>query len=185
MLKNFVKCTMAGAVLLTTSAFAAPSVIDTATFNGHTYKLLSADTWTASEAFAVSDLAAHLVTVNDAAENAFLISRFGSSEVLWLGLHREAPHSPTFLWADGSTASYRNWAPDEPNDCGACIGDADGEQYTHTYTNGTWNDLGNLAGNAGPKHGVVEISSVPEPGALALLAAGMSVVWFGGRKKSA
>lgn len=183
MLKNFVKCAMAGAVLLNTSAFAAPSVIDTATFNGHTYKLLSADTWTASEAFAVSDLAAHLVTVNDAAENAFLINRFGSSVSLWLGLHRVAPHDPAFMWADGTAVAYTNWAGGEPNDCGGCVNDLlNGEQYAHTYTNGTWNDLNNTDGYSGPKYGVVELP-VPEPQAWLMVLAGLGVVGVGAARK--
>ena len=128
-----------------------------------------------SEAFAQSALGAHLVTIDDALENAFVIARFGSQQSLWLGLRRDAPHSPTFGWADGSAVGYTNWAGGEPNDCGACIGDPDGEQYAHTYSDGTWNDLGNFSDYAGPKFGVVELveQSVPEPAMMSFLGAGV------------
>lgn len=173
-----IKSLLAAAIIALGAAnsYAAPFVIDSDSYNGHTYKLLSSDTWTESEAFAQSMLGAHLVTIDDMLENMFVISRFGSQQALWLGLRRDGPHSPTFGWADGSAVSFTNWAGGEPNDCGACIGDPDGEQYTHTYTNGTWNDLGNFHGYAGPKFGVVEIAertSVPEPAMISFMGAGV------------
>ena len=166
------------------SAFAVPGVIDTDTYAGHTYKLLSADTWTASEDYAVSALGAHLVTVNDAAENDWLIARFGSSSSLWIGLRRTAPHASTFAWANGEAVSYTNWSSGEPNDCGACIGDPDGEQFTHTYTSGLWNDLGNFSDYSGAKYGVVEIAGVPEPGSSTLLLAGAGMLGLLARRRS-
>ncbi len=83
------------------------------------------------------------------------------------------PHVRLGRW---QRSGLHHWAGGEPNDCGVCIGDPDGEQYTHTYTNGTWNDLGNFHGYAGPKFGVVEIAertSVPTPAMISLMGAGV------------
>ena len=44
-------------------------------YNGHRYYFLSNDTWAASEAFALT-LGGHLVTIDDAAENAFVENTF-------------------------------------------------------------------------------------------------------------
>ena len=57
--------------------------------NGHLYYLLTADTWTNSEAEAVA-LGGHLVTINDAAENQWVVDTFanygGVERPLWIGL---------------------------------------------------------------------------------------------------
>jgi hypothetical protein len=175
-MKALSKAAIIAGLFATGTAFADPTVIDTATYNGHTYQLLSADSWTASEAFAVSQ-GAHLVAVNDAAENNFLLSRFGSNEVLWLGLQRTAPNAPTFAWTNGDAVTYTNWAAGEPNNC------CNGENYVHTYTNGQWNDLDNLSGWAGPKHGVIEVAAVPEPETYAMMLAGLGLLGFAARRK--
>jgi len=177
------RAAMVAVAVCAASAVAAPTVIDTDTYGGHTYKLLSADTWTESESYAVSALGAHLVTVNDAAENAWLVSRFGSISSLWIGLHRSAPHSPTFVWTNGDAVGYTSWAGGEPNDCGSCIGDPDGEQYVHTYPSGLWNDLGNFSDFSGAKLGVVEIAAVPEPGSFALMVGGIGLMSLLARRR--
>jgi hypothetical protein len=57
--------------------------------NGHFYYLLSYDTWSNSEAEAVT-LGGHLVTINDAAEENFVYDTFstygGVNHNLWMGL---------------------------------------------------------------------------------------------------
>jgi hypothetical protein len=97
--------------------------------NGHAYYLLDADTWTNSESQAEA-LGGHLATVNDAAENAWVFSTFekfgGVDRYLWIGLHDPAndfvtgsAHEALFTWADGSTSTYRNWGPAQPDNNGA------------------------------------------------------------------
>ncbi|MES2584820.1 MAG: lectin-like protein [Pseudomonadota bacterium] len=170
MVKNFVKAAIAASVLVCGAANAAFDVLDTVNYNGNTYQLLSAGSWTDSEAYAVS-VGGHLVTVNDEAENIFLTTTFGGQQSLWLGLFRVAPNAPTFAWTSGQAVTYTNWAAGEPNNC------CSGEDYTHTFTNGTWNDLSNLDGYQGPKHGIVEFTTaVPEPESYALMLAGLGVV---------
>jgi hypothetical protein len=169
MLKNFVKAAIAASVLAAGGANAI-SVTDTATFNGSTYQLLSEASWTDSEAYAVS-LGGHLVAVDNAAENTFLTNTWGSQMTLWIGLFRTTPNAPTFAWTNGQAVTYTNFAPGEPNNC------CSGEDYVHTYSNGTWNDLANVSGYAFPQHGVVEITTaVPEPESYALMLAGLGLV---------
>ncbi|HXI54229.1 MAG TPA: lectin-like protein [Candidatus Saccharimonadales bacterium] len=72
--------------------------------NAHTYYLLSTNTWTASKAEA-RGLGGHLVTINDAAENQWVLNSFspltGVPEAkLWIGLN-DAANERQFVWASG------------------------------------------------------------------------------------
>jgi uncharacterized protein (TIGR03382 family) len=170
---------IAGLLAASCSANAISLTGPTVTYNGHDYTLMTADTWTNSNAFATS-LSGNLVAVNDAAENSFLISTFGSNVALWIGLYRTSPNAPTFAWTNGDAVTYTNWAWGEPNNCCA------GEDYTHTYTSGEWNDLDNLNGYAGPKYGVLEVVSsvkVSEPSAFLIALMGLGLLGLSRRRK--
>jgi len=115
--------------------------------NGHTYMLLSESNWTDAEAAAVG-LGGHLTTVNDVAENSWLLSTFGNwngqSRDLWIGYNDELVEA-SFVWTSGQTPGYANWAPFQPdNNTGT---DPNGEQYVHLYGTGSiygpgmWNDI--------------------------------------------
>ena len=152
------------------SANAATSTGLTVAYAGHEYTLLTADDWLASEAYAVSQ-GAHLVVIDDAAENAFVNTTFGFDKTIWLGLARTAAIPvDSFAWVDGSTSTYRNWAGGEPNNAGG------NENYVHTYTNGTWNDLPSSSGYAAPQYGVMEVAAVPEPETYALMLGGLAAM---------
>lgn len=187
MKKNLMSA-LAMCFMASTAANAAVSVTATDTFDGHTYYLLSTDTWTASESFATT-LGGHLVTVNDAAENNWLINTafngFGTQKSLWIGFERKLLDDSTspFKWASGQAVTFTNWSSGEPNNASDVFGEH--ENYVHTYTNGTWNDLANSSGYSGSKYGVVEVSSVPEPEAYALLLAGLGLVGLVARRKQA
>lgn len=148
-------------------------------YNGHDYVEFTADTWTNSEGFAAS-LGGHLVAVNDAAENAFLISTFGSEHSLWIGFYRTGPNPMDFAWTNGDAVTYTNWAGGEPNNC------CGGESYTHTYASGQWNDLDNLNDYGGPKYGIMEWVTVttPEPSSLLLTLGGLGLLGFVRRRTS-
>ena len=152
--------------------------------NGHTYYLLGQNTWTASEAEAIS-LGGHLVTINDAAENAWVLSTFslfgGSPKTLWIGLNDVTTES-AFVWSSGDPSSYRNFARfggtnNEPNNgLGQVPG---GENWVQMYDinrgkfAGFWNDISNATSESGvPLHGVVElglVTTIPLPAAVWML----------------
>jgi Ca2+-binding RTX toxin-like protein len=104
------------------------------TYNGKFYLLSNAGTWTQAQAQAVT-LGGNLVTVNDAAENQFLVNSFGGTERLWIGLTDEVTEG-TFKWANGEAVTYTNWAPGEPNDL-------NNEDYVEFRGAGKWNDFPN------------------------------------------
>lgn len=163
---------LTGALALASSGANAISLLGSAVnYGGHSYQLITADNWTNSEAFAAS-LGGHLVAVNDAAENNFIISTFGLQSSLWIGLYRTAPHAASWAWTNGDAVTFTNWAGGEPNDAGW------GEEYVHTYTNGQWNDLDDNNSYSGAKYGVLESArvSVPEPSSLFMLLGGLLAI---------
>ena len=59
------------------------------------------------ENFAVTEYDAHLVTINDASENSWLLSVFG--DTYWIGLHfSDFPQD--YVWVSGEPVSYTNWS---------------------------------------------------------------------------
>jgi hypothetical protein len=151
--------------------------------NGHDYYLLTSQTWTESEAEAVS-LGGHLVTINDAAEDAWVYDTFSEPfRKLWIGLN-DVEVEGTFVWSSGEAVAYTNWAPGEPNNNAG----GTGEDWVLIRSGffgparkwNDWIDDGSFFGV--PVHGVVEVTgtpaAVPEPASLALLgvgAAGLAV----------
>jgi len=148
--------------------------------NGSVYYLLSPTTWTLSEATAIS-MGGHLVAINDAAEDAWVFSTFGSDgKALWIGLN-DIETEGTFVWSSGEMASYRNWTPGAPNN------DRGLEDYTYIVEwnpgyrmlPGRWNDMTDTGQNPisglnvnHPLHGVVEIPGTPPPVSVNLLVNG-------------
>ena len=82
--------------------------------NGHYYTLTdTAMSWTDAEA-AAATLGGHLVSINDAAENSWLLSMLdGRYSNVWTGLN-DAAIEGAWRLADNSTITYVNWAPYEP-----------------------------------------------------------------------
>ena len=118
-------------------------------YNGKFYLLSNAGTWKEAQAQAVS-LGGNLVTVNDAAENQFLVNTFGGTEGLWIGLTDEVTEG-TFKWANGEAVTYTNWAPGEPNNAG---GDQDYAYINFFQSPGKWDDI---VGQA--FRGIIEIAN--------------------------
>ena len=129
-------------------------------FNGHKYRLTSgAKSWTEAEAEAAS-LGGHLVAINDAAEQQFLVDTFltgsDANKAFWIGLTDQATEG-TFEWNTGEPVSYTNWQSGEPNNHG---GNEDYAEFNLYYSlgqsaqQGTWTD--NTVGGVvnGPYFGI-------------------------------
>lgn len=137
--------------------------------------------WTDAQANAVS-LGGYLVAIGSAEENAAVrawATAAGSTgnpstADFWIGLTDEAAEG-AFVWVNGQTVGYTNWSGGEPNNV-LQHGPA-GEDYVQMRIDGTWND----AHGTWTLPGVVEQSTVPEPGTVLLLASGLLVLGAGAR----
>jgi hypothetical protein len=86
--------------------------------NGHYYRLTEEGMpWAGAEAKAV-EWGGHLVTINDAAEEAWLRTQFYPADLragFWIG-YNDIAEEGSFVWSSGEMPGYENWCPDEPND---------------------------------------------------------------------
>jgi hypothetical protein len=126
----------------------------TFSYNGHTYQLSNAATWTEAQAEA-KNLGGNLVTINDQAEQEWLVKTFGIGN-LWIGYTDEQTEN-SFKWVDGSTSNYTNWESSGQPDNYQGI-----EDYVHLHKdfNGGWNDLANSYDGYTPMQGIIEIPNI-------------------------
>lgn len=141
--------------------------------NGHYYELIDAPvSW--HEAKDITNTLTHegyqghLATITSAAENSWILSTFGSTnlEYHWLGGTDEAVEG-TWEWVTGEAWTFSNWKSGEPNNSG------EGEDATVFFPGG-WNDAPST--HVWPEIGgyLVEYSTpVPEPVSLLLLGTGL------------
>jgi glucose/arabinose dehydrogenase len=137
-------------------------------YNGKQYQLTSsAKSWEQAQAEA-QKLGGNLVTVNDAAEEAWLKQSFGTKTPLWIGL-TDRTTERNFQWVNGESTTYRNWVPGRPDNYtfgGAIPG---GEDYVamNWGTQQQWEDIPNSY--IGTYFGIVETPApAADPGVLAL-----------------
>lgn len=126
--------------------------------NGHTYYLLSQNTWSNAEAEAVS-MGGNLATIRNAAEERWVYSTFGGyGGALWIGL-TDRKKVFSFQWVSGEPLTYTNWEALQPD-----RGTGGAEYYAHIWPPGSrspgkWNDYLNVDNVFGfPLYGVVEIT---------------------------
>ena len=101
--------------------------------NGHAYKKIPCESREAAVAQATEEKA-HLVTINDAAEQAWLTAVFGH-EFYWIGLSN-AEKEGQWQWDNGEPVTYENWLPDDFFSESADAGERD--YAVTTFTDGKW-----------------------------------------------
>lgn len=148
-------------------------------YRGHTYVIVNPsgngvytrDGWLDSQSAAIA-LGGNLITINDAAEQAFAQSLVSFNVPAhrgadaWIGLNDYATEG-TFVWADGTPVGYTNWNSGDPNDF--YFGNP-GEDAVHLDGDGRWQDQNPVRHNV-PWVGIVEIVPEPTTATLVLLAA--------------
>ena len=100
--------------------------------NGHAYKSIHCKSWDDANIQAVVE-DAHLVAINDEAEQKWLSEIFGFCPY-WIGLTDFAKEGE-WGWTNGEPVTYTNWAPHEPMDT-----DMGEEDYVIMF--GEWSDVG-------------------------------------------
>ena len=134
---------------------------------GHLYTAVNCGTWTQCEAKAV-ELGGHLVTVNDEAEQNWIVANFGLQTSFWIGMN-DAKTEGVWVWSSGESVGYTNWAVGEPNDGLGLIPEGNdyaqiwGNQYINLYPNANdptkWMDNSNTGqGNVTVGYGIIEKS---------------------------
>jgi hypothetical protein len=137
--------------------------------NDHYYALTEMGmSWDMLEALAVQT-GGHLVSINDAAEEEWLYSTFGSI-MFWIGL-TDYPDEGEYRWTSGEPVTYLKWCPGEPTDT---AGGAGSEDAVHAIPwSQCWNDEPTWitefwdADNEEtiPSYpGVIEVEIAPSPG---------------------
>ena len=156
--------------------------------NGHKYYLVGQGIWTETEAFART-LGGHLVTINDAAENAWVRANFlvpNPALNPWMGL-QDADTNGTWEWISGESVTYTDWAPGEPN--------FQHERHSNLFPEdhvwaGQWNSAPDIV-ESGVRYGIIEVAdlamAVPNRmmlGLLVILALGLVCFagWVLGRR---
>ncbi|WGZ95837.1 MAG: lectin-like protein [Candidatus Thiothrix putei] len=131
---------------------------------GHYYKALdNCGNWEQCET-AAQAVGAHLVVIEDQAENDWVANTFNVAAVTygyWIG-YTDKEQEGVWKTVAGEIATYTNWFLGEPNDYYACI---QGEDYAHiSGTTGGWNDLNfedNCNGGYSLKSGIIERTTTP------------------------
>ena len=75
--------------------------------NNHSYKRIRCESWDDAQAKAVAE-GAHLVAINDVAEQQWLVRIFGTAPY-WIGL-TDAAKEGEWGWTSGEPATYTHWA---------------------------------------------------------------------------
>jgi hypothetical protein len=182
-----------GIVIVVTAGVVHAGIIQTDTYNVHIYYLLDEDIWDNSESEAVS-LGGHLVTINDAAEDAWVYDTFKDEVLsrvgdyggsLWLGLH-DQDRDHTWEWISGEPVTYLNWAPGQPeqsvNEIFAGIFIGDWWAPAGPGSSGKWHDIVDPEADWDRVFGVVEV--IPAPGAILLASIGVGLVGWLRRRRA-
>lgn len=103
---------------------------------GRNYKSIRCRNWSDAQAKAVAE-DAHLVSINDAAEQQWLMGTFGAGPY-WIGL-TDAESEGVWRWTSGEPVTYANWAPEEPKTTGNSEADY---AFMSRFQGGNWYSVG-------------------------------------------
>ncbi len=154
---------------------------------GNSYALVDSGqsgAWVNAEANAVA-LGGHLVTINDALEEAWLRETFGRDIRLWIGFN-DAAAEGAWVWSSGQTPGYSNWNEGEPNNSTEPEYGEDYAVLNWNYDTGAWNDWDHMRGDYQHIQGIAEIpggDGVPDGGATAGLL-GLGFLALAGLKRA-
>ena len=154
--------------LIIAASVVQADIIQTAEYNGHTYYLLEEASWHDSEVEAMS-LGGHLVTINDAEEDAWVYATFKDKAVealggdpyggsLWIG-YQDQDGDKTWEWLSGEPVTYINWSAGQPQGsdneifCGIFLSD----WYTPLGEAGKWHDIADPEAEWDRALGIVEV----------------------------
>ena len=145
------------------------------------YAIVEGPTWQEAEANA-QKLGGHLVTINDAEENAWIVDSFADAnkslhpynlrsvdnDIYWIGLSTTGLGQ--FEWQSGEALSFENWSPSSGSNNLALTVVGDGsEMIVEAYpdvggwveTAGWWNDVAKSGSGTNPHYGIAEIALAP------------------------
>jgi hypothetical protein len=105
--------------------------------NGHAYKRIYCKSRDAAIAQAAAEKA-HLVTINDAAEQKWLEGLFVEKRFFWIGLS-DGEKEGQWQWDNGESLTYTNWAPHEPDEQGTMD---EGDYAVMDLSSKKWLDIG-------------------------------------------
>lgn len=124
--------------------------------NGHYYEIVQTNVdWNTAEQMAAAmvyqGMAGHLVTIADAAEDAFVYTTLSGAALgnAWLGGYQDmnaasySEPSGGWTWVTGEPFSYVNWTAGEPNDGGGS------EHFLGYWPADEWNDYALFSANVG------------------------------------
>ncbi len=81
--------------------------------NQHYYRSIKCGSWFDCDA-AARNVGAHLVSIGDAAEQVWLVDKFGGTTWYWIGLN-DAQKEGQYAWSNGDPVTFINWDKNEPN----------------------------------------------------------------------
>ncbi|HWI59241.1 MAG TPA: LamG-like jellyroll fold domain-containing protein, partial [Bacillota bacterium] len=119
---------------------------DVRLYNGHAYTISDSSTWWYYAEQQARALGGHLVTINDALENAWVYTNFSGYGNLWTGLNDEA-RKGTYLWSSGEAVTYTNWDSGQPYN-------GNNQDYVLMRGGGRWADYTLNSNN----RGVIEVA---------------------------
>jgi Lectin C-type domain len=162
-------------VRVTGSAAGGSGLVNPA--NGHRYEVITCGTWTQCDAAARAK-GANLVTIRNAAENAWLLANVlnTSPNAMYIGLYKTGA---TWSWSSGEPFGFTAWLPNRPDNIGG------NQNYVHISSgNQAWDDVADAFYGAATQaiveyspSGTLSIANTPE-GTLFTAPAGASSCTF-------